>query len=67
MNTDRMRVWFLNAGHFIDHFCMLIFATAVIAMAERFDMTYGSLLAVATPILPKMPFTPRRKPSLGAP
>ena len=49
MNTDRIRVWFLNAGHFVDHFCMLIFATAVIAMAVEFDMSYGSLLAVATP------------------
>lgn len=49
MNTDRIRVWFLNAGHFVDHFCMLVFATAVIAMASEFEMTYGSLLAVATP------------------
>ena len=49
MNTDRIRVWFLNLGHFVDHFCMLIFATAVIAMAVEFEMTYGSLLAVATP------------------
>ena len=49
MNTERMRVWFLNLGHFVDHFCMLIFATAVITMAVEFDMSYGSLLAVATP------------------
>jgi len=47
--SERMRVWFLNVGHFVDHFCMLIFATAVIAMAAEFDMSYGSLLAVATP------------------
>lgn len=49
MNTERLRVWFLNLGHFVDHFCMLIFATAVITMAVEFDMSYGSLLAVATP------------------
>ncbi len=49
MNTERMRVWFLNLGHFVDHFCMLIFATAVITMASEFDMSYGALLAVATP------------------
>ena len=49
MNTERLRVWFLNMGHFVDHFCMLIFATAVITMAAEFDMSYGSLLAVATP------------------
>lgn len=49
MNTERMRVWFLNLGHFVDHFCMLIFATAVITMAVEFEMPYGSLLAVATP------------------
>ena len=49
MSTERMRVLFLNIGHFVDHFCMLIFATAVITMASEFQMTYGSLLAVATP------------------
>jgi MFS family permease len=49
MNTERLRVLFLNVGHFVDHFCMLIFATAVITMAVKFDMSYGSLLAVATP------------------
>ncbi|HKK29393.1 MAG TPA: MFS transporter, partial [Alphaproteobacteria bacterium] len=49
MNTERLRVWFLNVGHFVDHFCMLIFATAVITMAAEFDMSYGELLAVATP------------------
>jgi MFS family permease len=49
MNTQRMRVWFLNIGHFVDHFAMLIFATAVITMAGEFQMTYGDLLASATP------------------
>ena len=49
MSTERIRVLFLNVGHFVDHFCMLIFATAVITMASEFGMSYGSLLAVATP------------------
>lgn len=49
MSTERLRVLFLNVGHFADHFCMLIFATAVITMASQFEMSYGSLLAVATP------------------
>jgi len=49
MSTERVRVLFLNAGHFVDHFCMLIFATAVITMAHEFNMSYGALLAVATP------------------
>ena len=49
MSTERIRVLFLNVGHFVDHFCMLIFATAVITMTSEFQMTYGSLLAVATP------------------
>ena len=49
MTTERIRVWFLNIGHFIDHFCMLIFATAVITMAHEFNTSYGALLAIATP------------------
>ncbi|MCA8929357.1 MAG: MFS transporter [Alphaproteobacteria bacterium] len=49
MSTERLRVLFLNLGHFTDHFCMLIFATAVITMAGEFHMSYGALLAVATP------------------
>jgi len=49
MSTERLRVLFLNIGHFVDHFCMLIFATAVITMSSQFNLSYGEMLAVATP------------------
>lgn len=50
--TERKRstqAMFLNAGHFTDHLFMLIFATAVITLATDKGLTYGEMLAFATP------------------
>lgn len=39
---------FLNIGHFADHYLMLIFPTAVLAMAANMGANYGDLLALTT-------------------
>lgn len=41
---------FLNLGHFFDHFFLLIFPTAVIAIERDWQLDYGSALALGTPI-----------------
>lgn len=41
-------VCFINCAHFADHFMLLVYATAVIAMAPEFGMSYGSGIALAT-------------------
>ena len=46
---DTLRTLFLNAGHLYDHMFMLLFATAVIALAPEFDLSYGVMLAYSTP------------------
>ncbi len=38
---------FLNLGHTLDHLLMLVFTTAVIAMAPQFGKTYGELLTLS--------------------
>lgn len=38
---------FLNLGHALDHFFMLIFPTVVLAMAPQFGRTYGEMLPLA--------------------
>ncbi|MGB9150865.1 MAG: MFS transporter, partial [Burkholderiales bacterium] len=38
---------FLNLGHTLDHLLMLVFTTAVIAMAPEFGKTYGELLTLS--------------------
>lgn len=45
----RLRLLFLNVGHAYDHWFMLIFATAVIAMEREFGLAYGELMTLATP------------------
>ena len=41
---------FLNLGHFIDHFTMLIFATvAALSLIEDWGMSYAQLIPYATP------------------
>ena len=41
---------FLNIGHFIDHFLILIFATvAALYLGTEWNMTYGELIPYATP------------------
>ncbi len=49
MNTDRLRTLFLNLGHFFDHMLILIYATAVISMGEEYGLSYGKMIAIATP------------------
>lgn len=41
---------FLNIAHFFDHFFILIFPTAAIAIAHDWNMTYGAALAMGTPV-----------------
>jgi MFS family permease len=49
MNNPSRVMAFVNAGHFIDHYAMLIFAAAVIIMGPALGMTYSELLPYATP------------------
>lgn len=50
MNRDRLHFLLLNAGHFLDHFFTLIFATvAALALSREWGLGYGDLLAYATP------------------
>lgn len=47
--TQRTNLFFLNAGHFLDHFFLLIFPTAVVTLHKAWGMDYGSALALGTP------------------
>ena len=50
MRRARLRILLLNAGHFIDHLVMLVFATvAALALTREWGMTYGELVPYATP------------------
>ena len=49
MEQRRSLLAYVNAGHFLDHYAMLIFPAAVIAMREDFASSYGDLLALAAP------------------
>ena len=50
MPRARLRFIFLNAGHFLDHFFMLIFATvAALRLIEEWGMSYAALIPYATP------------------
>ena len=49
MNSAGRVISFVNAGHFIDHYAMLIFAAAVIIMGPALGMAYSELLPYATP------------------
>ncbi len=45
-----MRFLFLNVGHFLDHFFMLIFATAAaLRLTTEWDLSYAALILYATP------------------
>ncbi len=48
MPETTARSLLLNLGHALDHFFLLIYTTAVIAMAPEFGMTYGQMLPYAT-------------------
>lgn len=49
MNRPGTVIRFINAGHFIDHYAMLVFAAAVIVMGPALGISYGDLLPYATP------------------
>ncbi|MGE0221693.1 MAG: MFS transporter [Acetobacteraceae bacterium] len=50
MSRDRMHFLLLNLGHFLDHLFTLIFATvAALALTRDWGLSYGELLAYATP------------------
>ena len=50
MTRDRLSFLFVNAGHFLDHLFMLIFATvAALRLAEEWGMSYAALIPYATP------------------
>ena len=50
MPRPRLSFLFLNAGHFVDHFFMLIFATvAALRLAGEWGMSYAALIPYATP------------------
>ena len=50
MPRGRLSFLFLNVGHFLDHFFMLIFATvAALRLANEWGMSYAGLIPYATP------------------
>ena len=49
MNGGRLRFFFLNIGHFLDHLFILIFATAALRLTVEWDMSYSELIPYATP------------------
>ncbi|WP_282606637.1 MFS transporter [Pelagibius sp. Alg239-R121] len=48
--TAKTTLRFLNLGHFFDHFFLLIFPIAVIAIERDWNLDYGAALALGTPI-----------------
>src|SRR5512134_670159 len=45
---SRRTVIFVNLAHALDHFLLLIYPTAVIALAAETGLSYASLIALAT-------------------
>ncbi len=41
---------FINLAHFFDHFFLLIFPTAALAIAPAWDMSYAQVLLLGTPL-----------------
>ncbi|HEY6632587.1 MAG TPA: MFS transporter [Rhizobiaceae bacterium] len=41
-------LWFVNAAHFLVHYMVLIFPTAVIGMSGEFGLGYGEMIPLAT-------------------
>ncbi len=48
--SRREALHFLNVAHFFDHFFLLVFPTAALAIAPAWAMTYGEALVLGTPI-----------------
>ena len=50
MQRETIRFLFLNVGHFLDHFFVLIFATvAALRLTIEWDLSYAQLIPYATP------------------
>jgi len=50
VQSSRVRFLFLNVGHFLDHFFMLIFATAAaLRLTAEWGISYATLILYATP------------------
>lgn len=47
-DPSRRMLRFINLAHALDHFVLLIFPTAVIAIAPDLGLTYGSLIGLST-------------------
>lgn len=45
----RRTLFFVNIAHFMDHYFLLIFPTAVLAIHPAWNMSYGEALALGTP------------------
>ena len=46
----QVRFLFLNVGHFLDHFFVLIFATAAaLSLTIEWEISYAALIPYATP------------------
>jgi MFS family permease len=49
MAASKIRFLFLNLGHFVTHFLMLVFATvAALGLGQEWDMSYAELIPYAT-------------------
>ena len=50
MPRDKIRFLFLNVGHFVDHFFVLIFASAAaLQLTREWGLSYAELIPYATP------------------
>ena len=50
MSSQRINFAYLNAGHFLDHLFVLVFATvAALRLSGEWNMTYAELIPYATP------------------
>lgn len=64
MNSPSRVISFANAGHFIDHYAMLIFAAAVIIMGPALGMAYSN--CCPTPRPASSPSAPARCSPAGS-
>ncbi|MEM7019729.1 MAG: MFS transporter, partial [Pseudomonadota bacterium] len=50
MQSSKLKFLFLNVGHFLDHYFILIFATvAALRLTEEWGLSYAELIPYATP------------------
>ena len=49
VKKHRVRLLFVNIGHFLDHLSVLIFATAALRLTSEWGMSYSELVPYATP------------------